>query len=147
MTKVVYNGCFGGFGVSEAALVRYASIKGLALYPQTDEKWRHTTYWTVPSDNPGRIRANKIQEDWQTSSDEDRRWANKFCDDNQLAPREFSRTDPVLVQVVEELGKSANGEFASLHVRDVPPGTRYRIDEYDGRESVMTQDEYDWKVA
>lgn len=30
---------------------------------------------------------------------------------------------------------------------NVSVGTLYRIDEYDGYESVMTQDTYDWKVA
>jgi len=27
------------------------------------------------------------------------------------------------------------------------PGTQYRIDEYDGMESVMTIDDYEWSIA
>jgi len=34
-----------------------------------------------------------------------------------------------------------------LQIRELPEGTLYRIDEYDGRETVMTQDEYTWRVA
>jgi hypothetical protein len=34
-----------------------------------------------------------------------------------------------------------------LCVADVPTGERYRIDEYDGSESVMTVDSYEWQTA
>ena len=60
---------------------------------------------------------------------------------------DFDRTDPALVQVVEELGEEASGGWGDLQIRDVPAGSLYRIDEYDGFESVDLQDEYDWKVA
>lgn len=61
--------------------------------------------------------------------------------------RDIDRTDKVLVSVVEVLGKLANGEFAELRIADVPSGVRWRIDEYEGLESVMTVDDYDWRVA
>ena len=60
---------------------------------------------------------------------------------------DIERTDPALVQVVEELGEAANGRSAALRIVELPAGTLYRIDEYDGSESVMTQDDYDWSVA
>jgi hypothetical protein len=59
----------------------------------------------------------------------------------------ISRNDPFLAQVVEELGEEANGNFSRLMIREIPEGTRYRIDEYDGLETVMTIDEYEWSVA
>jgi hypothetical protein len=52
-----------------------------------------------------------------------------------------------LVQVVEQLGDKANGSYAKLFITDVPSGTKYRIDEYDGLESVMTIDDYEWSIA
>jgi len=61
--------------------------------------------------------------------------------------RDLERTDPILVQVVEELGDSASGRFANLQICELEKGTLYRIDEYDGYESVMTQGDYVWKVA
>jgi len=61
--------------------------------------------------------------------------------------RNIPRTCPLLVQVVEEMGKAAGGSSASLAIRGLPPGTKYRIDEYDGSEEVMTQDEYEWSIA
>lgn len=60
---------------------------------------------------------------------------------------DFDRTDPALVQVVEELGDAASGISADLTITDVLVGTKYRIDEYDGNEAVMTIDDYEWKVA
>jgi hypothetical protein len=61
--------------------------------------------------------------------------------------RDIERTDPVLVQVVEELGDKANGDYAELRIAELSAGTLYRIDEYDGLEQVCTQDDYAWSVA
>jgi len=57
---------------------------------------------------------------------------------------EGPRHDETLVKVVEQLGKKAGGDVASLRICELPDGTEYRIDEYDGNESVETRDSYDW---
>ena len=98
MTKIVYNGCYGGFGLSDEAEIRYREL--------TD---------------------NINNEDFDVY--------------------DIDRADPILVQVVEELGKKANGNHADLFIAQLPAGTKYRIDEYDGIETVMTIDSYEWKVA
>lgn len=61
--------------------------------------------------------------------------------------RDVPRDDPILVQVVEEMGSAANGAHASLAIREIEAGQRWRIDEYDGSESVMTIDDYEWHIA
>lgn len=61
--------------------------------------------------------------------------------------RDHSRTDPILIRVIEELGIKANGPCANLAITDIPAGSQYRIDEYDGNERVMTIDDYDWQTA
>jgi hypothetical protein len=66
---------------------------------------------------------------------------------SEFYDRDIDRDDPLLVQVVEELGQAANGGFAKLYIAEVPSGTKYRIDEYDGLECIMTPDDYDWSVA
>ena len=54
------------------------------------------------------------------------------------------RHHPLLVQCVEELGDKANGLCASLSVVEIP-GNQYRIDEYDGLESIEVPEwEQDW---
>ena len=96
MVKIVYNTCYGGFGLSDAALELYEKLTG-------------------------------ERRDWHG---------------------DFVRHDPYLVQVVEQLGtEAASGPYAELAIYELPEGTRYRIDEYDGMESVMTQDDYIWIVA
>lgn len=55
----------------------------------------------------------------------------------------MDRHDPRLVDVVETLGENASGDFAKLVVETIQ-GNQYRIDEYDGSESVITPAEQDW---
>ena len=57
------------------------------------------------------------------------------------------RTDPVLIQVIEELGEEANGNSADLQITELPAGTQYHIHEYDGNERIMTPDDYNWVIA
>lgn len=61
--------------------------------------------------------------------------------------KDIERDDPYLIKVIETLGDKANTRVSKLAIEDVPVGTLYRIDEYDGYESVMTTDDYDWKRA
>ena len=55
---------------------------------------------------------------------------------NEVVFDEFviSRADPVLVQVVEELGEFADGDFAELKIVEIPDGVDWFIQEYDGVE-------------
>lgn len=128
MTKIVVNGCFGGFGLSEAAVARYAEIVGITLYPRTEDIG-YTSWYRVPPEEYDAIDALEAK------------------NDAYFSVYEIDRTDPALVQVVEELGEAANGDHAALYIVELEPGTRYRIDEYDGREFVMTIDDYHWSVA
>lgn len=141
--KVVYNACFGGFGLSERGMRRYAEIKGIPLYPERDAHLSSLiTYWTVPeSQRPD------MNRDWDAMSAEQRQQWNDQYRRSHLYDKDIERDDETLIRVVEELGDAASGECAKLAIRDIPSGARYRIDEYDGNESVVVVDEYDWKVA
>ncbi len=44
------------------------------------------------------------------------------------------RDDPVLVQIVRDLGAKANGAYSDLHLVDIPADVEWQIDEYDGWE-------------
>lgn len=46
------------------------------------------------------------------------------------------RDDPVLVALVEELGREANGEYAALKVVEIPADVEWEIGENDGIEWV-----------
>lgn len=60
---------------------------------------------------------------------------------------DVKRDDEHLVAVVHRLGVNANGEFANLKIRNIPKGGKWRVDEYDGNERVMTPDDYEWETA
>lgn len=131
MTKIVYNACYGGFGLSKEAVLRYAELKGIKLYEYVEPRWKNMgihMWIKVP------------QEEYDKLSQKEQRdvWFHDCV---------IERTDPILVQVVEELRDKANGRCAKLAVQDLPKGTLYRIDEYDGYESVETRDSIDWNVA
>ena len=49
----------------------------------------------------------------------------------------IERHDPVLVRVVEEMGKAADGWRARLTVIEIPDGVDYVIRDYDGMEWVV----------
>lgn len=61
-------------------------------------------------------------------------------DDSGLAFDEDSkRADLKLVECVEKLGNKADGNGAQLKVVEIPDGTDFCIEEYDGREWVAEQ--------
>jgi hypothetical protein len=138
MTKIVYNACYGGFSLSHEAMIRYAEIKGITLY--TEKKYGYSHYYLCPPEEYDRISA---EEQAKPVSPDRYERSNALY----LSDRDFERNDPVLVQVVEELGDKANGRCAKLRIAEVPAGTLYRIDEYDGFESIGTKDSYEWNVA
>ena len=49
---------------------------------------------------------------------------------------DIDRNDPMLVQVVEELGSAADGWASSLKVIEIPDDVEWKIGEYDGMEWV-----------
>ena len=55
------------------------------------------------------------------------------------------RYDKHLVQVVEELGEKANGQFADLVIVEAE-GYQYRVEEYDGNESLETPETEYWEI-
>lgn len=134
MTKIVISRCYGGFGVSEAGMRRYAEIKGLPFYVWQDPQYPKAStdmfklYFTA--DPSGMTKIN-----------------NEFYRKYSLYDGNLDRADPVLVQVVEELGERANGWAAKLVIEELPKGTLYRIEEYDGYESIETAEDINWKVA
>ena len=142
--KVVINRRHGGFGLSEKAMYLYAERKGLTLTPRGGGII--TTYWTCPPDQIPKEWKNLANE-WLSMSPEQREKVNRFYAENTLSDRRLDRADLDLIAVVEELGEEANGQFAQLEIEDLPAGTLYRIVEYDGLESIETEDDVDWKVA
>ena len=132
--KVVINNCFGGFGLSHEAMLRYFEIKGIAVYPEKWEDWLEDwTYWTTKPEN--RLESKEGKE-FDKMSMKDRQAYNQQWAEQTVYERDIARNDPALVQVVEELGSNANGKFSELKVVDVPDDVMWYISEHDGCETV-----------
>ncbi len=123
MTKIVYNGTYGGFGLSDKAIDLYLQLKNIPYVRGTDGRYSYYyTYETTEQAKTGK--------------------GGRRFDDCDIP-----RDDVTLVAVVEQLGAEANGNSAKLKIVDLPAGTRYFIDEYDGFESVQTEDSIKWSIA
>lgn len=129
--KIVINVCFGGFGLSDAAMHRYAELKGLRLYPEKGQ-FGLTTYWTKPKSE----RPIQPAGPWPSLPLDDRKAYNKAYSESTLYDRDIPRNDRALVQVAEELGEKASGRCAKLKIVEIPDDARWEISEYDGTEEV-----------
>jgi len=135
MTKVVYNACYGGFGLSREACERYWEIKGQSVWIEEND-WSFTIWLVSPEERL------KQPENFHSLPLEERIAFNQQYSKQTWYEFDVSRHDPILVQVVEELGDKANGSCAKLAIAEV--SGPYRIDEYDGYETVVEPDGYDW---
>lgn len=133
--KVVINARHGGFGLSEQAVRRYFEIKGEPLWVETEARYKilglNQYYRKAPED-----RVVNRDKEFYSMPIEERVEYNKACAEQGFYDRDLDRDDPVLVQVVEELGELANGRHAELKIVDIPDDVEWQIDEYDGSEWV-----------
>jgi hypothetical protein len=60
----------------------------------------------------------------------------KGITDPHWAYYDILRDDPILVQIVEEMGDKANGGYAELKVVEIPDDADWYVEEYDGSEWV-----------
>ena len=63
-------------------------------------------------------------------------WNSTWHFYSNFANRNIERNDPVLVDVVERLGKKSWGYCAELKVVEIPDGVDWEISEYDGSEHI-----------
>ena len=132
--KIVINRCFGGYGLSHEAVMRYLELKGITVYPEQGEgTWKFWTYWLVKPESRFEVKEN---EEFYSMSMDERQAYNKKYSDETFEENNIERNDPVLIQVVEELGDAANGEHAELAIVEIPDGVEWEISEYDGSEHV-----------
>lgn len=129
--KVILNKCYGGFDVSYEGYQLYVKKKGLQLYTyeanvsdfdvlervEQSRRSLSTRYFT--KDFGQTVRRDSLTiDDWEYS----------------LRLGEDYRTDPVLIEVVEELGEKASGAFGQLEIVEIPDDMSYEITDYDGIE-------------
>jgi len=143
--KIVINSCYGGFSLSPKGLRRYLDLKGLESYFYKQTKYKFDcgkaefTRVDDIDDVPGIFFYCTTYDQGKTISDYPKDTFNSS---------ELKRSDPILVQVVEELGEESSGEYACLEVIEIEKGRWFKIRDYDGYESVQYRDiDDEWTLA
>ena len=139
--KVAYNKCLGGFGLSPIAETEYRKKKGITLtwykgvgkYPYKSYKKVHdisSIQRTVGTHFAYLDASNAdLGEEIKAIPDENFFGADWHGEEN--------RADPDLIEVIERLGEKANGDCASLAIKEIPDGAQFEITEHDGFEEVV----------
>lgn len=105
---IVINTKYGGFGLSKEARLLYLERAGIA-YTLVSGPDRHTESLYGP----------QVSVNGNIWSDSD-----------------IARDDPILVDVIRQLGRQADGSHAILKIVEVPAGVKWNVAEYDGLEWV-----------
>lgn len=125
--EVVINGCFGGFNLSHAAIMRYAELSGFKLYTYVNPPGDFRSY--VPYD--GKEKAFIVHYTKQPVPE-----GGSPSDAEYFSDRMIPRDDPNLVAVVKEMRGAANGMCAELVIVKIPSDVAFEIEEYDGSEHI-----------
>lgn len=112
MTKVAINRCFGGFGLSDEAFEKLLERKGIEFEKEEPNS---------------ELMGASYYREGMCGTNEGYLSYYEFCED---------RSDPDLIAVLEEMGKTAWGWAAEIAIVDIPDGVEWHIHEYDGIEHV-----------
>ena len=73
----------------------------------------------------------------------------RYCElSNIVNPEDFyvwdiERTDPILIQIVEEMGEDADDAYSKLKIIEIADDVKWHIEEYDGIEHIA-EDHRTW---
>ncbi|MBR5303480.1 MAG: hypothetical protein IKU37_01470 [Candidatus Gastranaerophilales bacterium] len=131
--KIILNKCFGGFGLSKNAHELYAEKKGMKVYEYYQDYRKGLDCFKKGDSGVCKFYFTKDFGEEIELNDEE---YDKYC----LNLTSENRTDKTLIEVVEELGQKANSGFSELEVVEIPDNSFYKIDEYDGVETIYYSD-------
>lgn len=153
--KIVINSDYGGYSLSPLAIKRFAEINGKSCYffSKNYENGLDGDYYEISLKKASKSLfftafSVKNPNDYLNKFDKKSRHLkttqeiieeNKVWDQIYLNMYMFSddRTNPLLIQIVEELGEEkAGGSCANLKIIEIPDNMEYEIEEYDGKEWV-----------
>lgn len=126
--SVAINNCYGGFSLSPKAVHLLACRQGKPCYFFTTDYIIHseTKYVPVEGYPEGMFWAAFTVKDPE----------NHECGDIDIDQHPLDRTNPVLIEIIQELGDAANGECSKIKIVEVPADVKWEIQEYDGMEWV-----------
>ena len=135
--KIVINKCYGGFGLSDEA---YEKLIEWGVPVRKYVKEQRDPETGLYKDEP--LNDGEIIFDRELTPEGEDELNDIYYKYKSIRGRYWetwlssSRTHPLLVRVVEELGAKANGQHAKLKVVEVPDGIEWEIDECDGVERI-----------
>jgi len=138
--EVVINKCYGGFGLSHAAVMKYAEFKGIELYGYVNPRSKNGSlnFDKYELYEPEKHKENSFCIHYRTKALEmgglTKEAVKKGINENYFHVYDIARNDPDLVKAVRELGEDANGNHADLNILQIPAGVEWIIEEYDGIE-------------
>ena len=143
--KIVINSCYGGFCLSPKGEQRYLELKGHHTYFYKQSKYNYTdntlefTRVDDINDVPDLFFYCTTYDQGKTISD---------YPNDVFHCRYLERSDPILIQVVEELGAESFGRCARLEIINIERGRWFKIDEYEGYERIQYRDiDDEWILA
>lgn len=138
--KIVINRCFGGFGLSEAAYEKLIEW-GVPVRKYIEQERNTDTglYEPQPANDGEVIFDRELTPEGENDLN-DLYW--RYKGKARTATRYWeswtrdARTHPLIIRVVEELGKAADGPHAELSIVEIPDDVDYEISEYAGSEHI-----------
>lgn len=143
MAKIILNKGYGGFSVSPLAHKIYAERIGKELfyYVGNYDHYNHGLIYTKVSFEEFKKQLNLFY--FYSTKDLGDSFVSDIIRDigeeYELDLDENHREDPLLIEIVEELGKEASGRFGTLEVVEIPDelaNGNHMIDDYDGIETL-----------
>jgi hypothetical protein len=128
MQKVVINSCYGGFGLSNFAVMEFAKAKGVQLYA-FKRYYDKEPIIEKPITLDEALTSSNVS--FYTTPDQQK-------DSFYWKDLDIPRNDPFLIYLIEHYGsKKISGDLANLTiVDDIPDDVEWQIEEYDGFEHV-----------
>lgn len=138
--KIVINKCWGGFGISNEAILELINMKSKIVDKEKIKKY-------YGGDNPN------FERDWQEEWHKDKIRLKPFKSgffihpylDGILYDNEFVysiynddniRSNPDLIKVIKKLKDKASGKYSKLVIVEIPNKVKFKINNYDGMESI-----------
>lgn len=132
--KIVINRSYGGFGLSFEAVLLYAKIKNLKLYPY--KLWSSGVYKKV---------YHSMENDciWLLNDHGDI-YISKGIDYDIFSPYCIDRADMALVETIHQLKARANGVYSKLKIIELPDNAEYSIRHRHGMERIIYEGKSYW---
>jgi hypothetical protein len=123
---------FGGFDLSNKAIKRLLELMGKECYFYKQTKFHFEcgeNQYTRCDETDNGILVLVSTKDLGKKID-------KNPNEDYFYYGNLERTNPCLIQTIEELGEEASGRFGNVQIVDIPDDIEWTISDYDGLETV-----------